>query len=124
MTKAEPNVVPLCDILLVLLIIFMIAAPMSRSGIDLMLPAGTGEPGPAIVLTIDKEGPLKLNRDSYTNLDDLRKKLVESYQLRNDKTLFIKIHETVHYKYVIEIIDVVKGSGVEKICPIGWKTKP
>ena len=119
MTKSEPNVVPLCDILLVLLIIFMVVTPVSEAGIDVRLP---DEGGPIdkrktpIVLTVDKDGLLSLNKESFTNLASLEKRLIEIYRYRNERIIFVKMHRDHSYKYFIEVADIIKGAGVEKIC--------
>jgi len=117
MKKAEPNVVPLCDILLVLIIIFMVATPASQAGIDVRIPEKEdNEPRGPVVLNIDKDGLLKLNDETFTTLTDLEKRLIEIYQFRSDRTIFVKMYKDHPYKYFIKIVDIIKGAGVDKIC--------
>ena len=117
-TKASPNVVPLCDILLVLLIIFMVITPMVQAGVDIKLPITVTEPPPGkpIVLTIEKEGLITVNKDEFRDLEILEKWLADVYRYRSDKTIFVQSHKHVLYKYVVKVIDLVKGVGVENVC--------
>jgi biopolymer transport protein TolR len=115
-TKASPNVVPLCDILLVLLIIFMVITPMVQAGVDVMLPAGNGPRGGPIVLTIQKDGFITVNNEKFTDLELLEKWLTDLYRTRNDSTIFVQSHKHVLYKNVVKVIDLVKGVGVENVC--------
>jgi biopolymer transport protein ExbD len=118
-SKSEPNVVPLCDILLVLLIIFMVITPVLQKGIDIKLPEtqrgddeGGGGPSNAIVLTMESDQTLKINQDPI-DLNLLETKLRDMYQIRQDKTIFIRADETLAYKDVLRIIDIAKGAGIE-----------
>ena len=114
----EPNVVPMIDIMLVLLIIFMIMQPMMRKAIDLQLP----DPQPAvvtansasdqIVLEILPEGVFAVNKEPLTK-DNLAARLKEIYDPRPEKIIFIKGDPTVKYQDVIYAMDVARGAGVK-----------
>jgi biopolymer transport protein TolR len=127
--KSEPNVVPLCDILLVLLIIFMVITPIMQKGIDVKLPEtqqGTeGEPpkSQGIVLTLESDNTVKINQDPV-DINLLEKTLADLYQTRTDKTIFIRADETLYYKDVLRIIDIAKGAGIDVlgVIPERYKT--
>jgi len=117
-TKASPNVVPLCDILLVLLIIFMVISPMVQAGVDVRLPERSPERPreKPIVLTIEKEGLINVNKEEFNDLDVLGKWLAAIYRTRPDRTIFVQAHQDVLYKYLVKVIDLIKGAGVDNVC--------
>ena len=118
--SAEPNVVPMIDILLVLLIIFMIMQPMLRKAIDLQLPDPTPQVAPAnpnvnqIVLEVSPGDQYSINKESVTK-DRLPARLKEIYDPRPDKIIFVKGDPTVKYQDVIVAMDVARGAGVKVI---------
>ena len=116
----EPNVVPMIDILLVLLIIFMVMQPMMRKAIDLQLPDPTPTVAPAnpqsnqIVLEIRPNDYFAVNTEVVPR-DRLAARLKEIYDGRPDKIMFVKGDGTVRYADVIWAMDVARGSGVRVI---------
>jgi len=128
-TKSDPNVVPLCDILLVLLIIFMVITPTLQKGIDIKLPEKVeAEQGQStantIMLVIEDSGKsLRLNQMAIEK-DFLELRLREVFNVRSDKTLFIRVDEDTPYKQVMEILDIVRGAGIETLglIPEHYKT--
>jgi biopolymer transport protein ExbD len=116
--SAEPNVVPMIDILLVLLVIFMIMQPMLRKAIDLQLPDPTPQVAPAnanidqIVLQVLPNGGYAINNQPVTK-DRLATRLKEIYDPRPDKIMFVKGDPKVKYQDVIFAMDVARGAGVK-----------
>ena len=118
--KASPNVTPMIDVMLVLLIIFMMVIPMSRKAIDLQLPDPTpdntnsGPPPSQIVLEVLPGGTFRINTQPVAKAD-LAKKLKDIYDGRPDKIIFVKGDPAVKYSDVISAMDAARGSGVKVI---------
>jgi len=116
--KAEPNVVPLCDVLLVLIIIFMVLTPTVQKGFDVKLPETTQDssstPGSLIVLTLLKGDRVDINKKLYT-MADVGDELKRIYATRQEKTAFIRADAKLPYSKIIELLDLAKGAGVEVI---------
>jgi len=123
-TMAEINVTPLVDVMLVLLIIFMITAPMLQHELDVNLPVAAGIPQitteDQVVLTVNKQGNIYLDQTTYT-LDTLRPKLQTLYQTRRNKDIFLRADADVPYGKVIQVMDEVKKAGILKL---GMLTQP
>jgi biopolymer transport protein TolR len=121
---AEINVTPLVDVMLVLLIIFMITAPMLQQGVEVDLPVATGTLQPQqeaqIILTVTKQGRIYLNQTAYT-LEALRPKLRALYKARRTRGVFLRADADVPYGTVVRVMDVVRQAGILKL---GMITQP
>src|SRR5688500_17929246 len=115
----EPNVVPMIDVLLVLLIIFMAAVPSMRKAIDLQLPDPTPSTAPAtqstqIVLEVGPSDYFAVNKEVVAR-DRLLARLTEIYADRPEKIIFVKGDPKVQYENVIWAMDMARGAGVKVI---------
>jgi biopolymer transport protein TolR len=116
--SAEPNVVPLCDVLLVLLIIFMVVTPLVKKGVDVRLPNATNTidmpENPEVVLSIKRDGTIFVNQDQAT-LDTLQLMLEDAFMSASDKKLYLRADGDLEYGYIIDLIETLKFAGVEDI---------
>jgi biopolymer transport protein ExbD len=115
----EPNVTPMIDVLLVLLIIFMIVVPLSRKAIDVQLPDPTPAPQTTtppdqIVLEVMPSSQLLINKQPVTKAQ-LPQRLTEIFAPRPDKIIFVKGDSAVKFQDVIWAMDVARGAGVKVI---------
>lgn len=116
--KAEINIIPLVDVMLVLLIIFMVAAPMMNESVDVNLPKAKAQASDAseesVILSVKADESLFLGRTGIKR-DDLQTKLKAIFANRERKEIFIKADEKVSHGYVIRLMAEIQRSGIFRI---------
>ncbi len=121
---SQINVTPFVDVMLVLLIIFMVTAPMMIQGVDVSLPQATSEPLQTetenLLITIDKNNHVYIN-DYRVTLDFLQEKLQKILEGRENRSVYLRADKEISYGMVVRVMSEIKNAGVEKL---GMVTEP
>jgi len=115
---SEINVTPFVDVMLVLLIIFMVTAPMMIQGVEVSLPEATSKPLPSeqeqLVVTIDQNNQVYIN-DFRVGVENLKEKLTHIAKNQKADEIYLRADKTVAYGMVVYVMSEIKGAGIEKL---------
>lgn len=121
---SDINVTPFVDVMLVLLIIFMVSAPMMIQGVDVALPKATSKALPSeteqLMVTVDADNQVYIN-DYAVGLDSLREKLIKILEGRAERQVYFRADQGISYGLAVRVLAEIKGAGVEKL---GMVTEP
>jgi biopolymer transport protein TolR len=118
---SQINVVPYIDVMLVLLVIFMVTAPMLQQGVQVDLPKVAAnplenqKPEDLIVVTVDKEGRFSLDAGKFLDSETLRGELIERLASRQQNEAYVRGDRTIHYGRVVQAMVILQDAGVEKV---------
>jgi biopolymer transport protein TolR len=115
---SDINVTPFVDVMLVLLIIFMVTAPMMVQGVDVSLPEATSKPleteKEPLVITINKENKVFIN-DYEVSVGFLQDKLKQVLENRTDREVYFRADKNIPYGVVVQVMSEIKDAGVDKL---------
>jgi len=121
---SQINITPLVDVMLVLLIIFMVTAPILQQGVHVDLPEVTAAPlagsEEQLVVVVTRDGKLQLN-DAPLKVDELNRKLSAILSVKPDRQVYLRADKNVAYGKVVEVMAAVRAAGVRKL---GMITEP
>lgn len=121
---SDINVTPFVDVMLVLLIIFMVTAPMMSQGVSVSLPEATSKPLPSetdqLIITINKDNQIFIS-DYQVTLDFLQEKLSKIIESRQNHDVYLRADKNISYGMVVRVMSEIKEAGVEKL---GMVTEP
>jgi biopolymer transport protein TolR len=121
---SDINVTPFVDVMLVLLIVFMVAAPMMTEGVEVSLPQATSQPleteQEQLIVSLNKNGDIFLN-DYQVQLTELREKLDLIIKGQSDREVYLRADKEIPYGVVVKVMSEIKDAGVEKL---GMVTEP
>lgn len=117
--KADINITPLIDVLLVLIVIFMVISPQTPSGLEANVPQPSPQSPPktaaeTLVLTLSRSGEIRLNQEEIDSAS-LAPRLQDVLRTRSDRTLFVQADDDIPYNDVAHLIDVARGAGADRI---------
>ena len=115
---SDINVTPFVDVMLVLLIIFMVTAPMMIQGVDVSLPEATSGPLESkqeqLIVTIDQNNQVYIN-DFRVGIEGLKEKLIQITKNQKADEIYLRADKTVAYGTVVYVMSEIKGAGIEKL---------
>ena len=120
---SEINIIPLVDVVLVLLVIFMVTAPMLHRGIDITLPQSSSnsiEPNERLIISIEPDEAIYIGNDRVTIIS-LRKRLHEAKSLKRLVSVYLRADSQIPYGRIVQVMDEVKRVGIERL---GMVTSP
>ncbi|AOY59481.1 ExbD/TolR family protein [Desulfococcus multivorans] len=121
---SDINVTPFVDVMLVLLIIFMVSAPMMTQGVDVALPEAVSKALPSdaeqLMVTVDAQNTIFIN-DYEVSLDSLQEKLIKILDGSHDRQVYFRADKDIAYGMAVRVMSEIKGAGVEKL---GMVTEP
>ena len=127
---AAPNVVPMADVILVLLIIFMVITPMLTHGeavnmatVENATDMPDADKDDAIIVAVSSDGTPYLGTDKIT-IGDLTTKVEDRLSNRTDKTVFVRSDARAHYGDVVAVVDAVRAAGVDHVGLLTERTQP
>ncbi|OEU74489.1 MAG: protein TolR [Desulfuromonadales bacterium C00003107] len=128
-TLSQINVTPFVDVMLVLLIIFMVTAPMMEQGIEVNLPEVADSPGleaskEPLIVTVTRSGAISIGQTEVESVAKLMPVLTQILKTRKEKEVFLEADREVPYGKVVQVMAAIKGAGINKLGMVSQPPEP